>query len=234
MFLSAVIAAYKEKENLGELTERLLRELDKSGLNYEILYVIQADDGSKELLDSINNPHVRYLYFPNPLGVSRAFIEGFKNVVDKADLVLTMDADLNHQPEEIHGLLKCLKEKNADLTIGSRYIPGGKMIGMPAWKLFLSRTMNRIISLFSRVKVADKTSGFRIYKKPIIQEVIAEMKATNFEFYPEVVLIAARHGHTFAETPITFKFRTRGQSKMYKFQTMLGYLKMFWRKIIGK
>lgn len=208
--------------------------LDNSGMDYEILYVIQGDDGSKELLDGLKNPKVKYLYDPQPMGVSRAFLEGFRAVIDRADLVLTMDADLNHQPEEIAGLLQCLKEKGADITIGSRYIAGGKIIGMPIWKKLLSRWMNKLIKLFSGIKVADKTSGFRIYKKKAIQLVIDNLKAENFEFYPEVILLASKNGLTFAETPITFKFRVRGESKMYKLQTVAGYLKMFWRKLWKK
>ena len=139
MFISTVIPAYLEKENLGELTDRLIKSLDKSGMEYQILYVIQGDDGSKEFLDELNNPKVKYLYHSKPIGVSGAFIDGFKEVIDKSDLILTMDADLNHQPEEIAGLLEKLKEKDADITIGSRYIAGGKIIGMPLWKKLLSR-----------------------------------------------------------------------------------------------
>jgi dolichol-phosphate mannosyltransferase len=231
MFISAVIPAYFEKENLGELTRRLISALDDSRMDYEILYVIQGNDGSKEFLDNLKNPKVKYLYYPEPLGVSRAFLEGFQAVINRADLVLTMDADLNHQPEEIAGLLAKLKEKDADITIGSRYIAGGKVIGMPLWKKLSSRWMNKIINLFSGIKVADKTSGFRIYKKKAVQLVIDNLKAENFEFYPEVILLASKNGLTFAETPITFKFRVRGESKMYKLQTMAGYLKMFWRKL---
>ncbi len=231
MFISAVIPAYNERENLSELTLRLTKAMDGTGIPYEILYVIQGNDGSKELLDSLNNPKVRYLYFPDPIGVSRAFLAGFKEVADKSDLILTMDADLNHQPEEIPNLLKKYQEKNSDITIGSRYIPGGVVLNAPLWKKFLSRTMNRIINYFSGIKIADKTSGYRIYKKSVVKCIIENIKATNFEFYPETILIAHKFGFTFSETPITFKFRVRGESKMYKIQTILGYLKMFWRKL---
>lgn len=234
MFLSAVIPAYNERENLKELTERLIKSLDESGLSYEILYVIQGADGARELLDNLHMPKVRYLYYPDPIGVSRAFLEGFREAIKKSDLILTMDADLNHQPEEIPRLLKKYKEVGADITIGSRYIKGGIVIGAPLWKGFLSRVMNRIINIFSGIKVADKTSGYRIYKKGAINCILNNIKATNFEFYPESILIAYKFGLTFSETPITFKFRVRGESKMYKLQTMKGYLKMFWRKLWKK
>lgn len=231
MKISAVIPAYFEKENLEELTERLLREIAKITPDFEILYVIQGDDGSKELLESLSNGKVRFLYFPKPLGVAKGFLAGFADAVDKSEFIITMDADLNHQPEEIIRLWNVQKENNSDITIGSRYIKGGKIIGMPVWKNLASRLMNKIINLFSGISVADKTSGFRIYKPEVIRRVLENVKATNFEFYPEVILVANKFGFKFAEAPITFTFRTRGESKMYKLQTIFGYIKMFLSKI---
>ena len=231
MKISAVIPAYFEHENLKELTDRLLIELDKLGLDFEILYVIQGNDGSKEFISGLHDKRVRCLYFPYPLGVAKAFLVGFRDVVNKTDYVLTMDADLNHQPEEIKNLWQCLKEKNADITIGSRYIKGGKVIGAPLWKSWASRTMNRVINIISGISVADKTNGFRIYKPEVISYILNNLKVENFEFYPEVIMISHKFGFSFAETPTTFKFRVRGHSKMYKLQTIKGYLGILFKII---
>lgn len=231
MFISTVIPAYFERENLKELTPRLLQAHDQLGLDYEILFVIEGNDGSREFLDNLNHSRIRYLYYPERLGISKSLLLGFSRVLPRADLILTMDADLNHQPEEIPNLLKRLTEKNADITIGSRYIKGGQVHGMPAWKLFLSRVMNILINIFSGIKVADKTSGFRIYKKAAVKHIVENIRAKNFEFFPESILLTHKAGFTFAETPITFINRVRGESKMAKTQTIFGYLKMFWRKI---
>lgn len=231
MKISVMIPAYLEQENLKELTERLIIELEKIDPDFEISYVIQGDDGSKELIDSMNDKRVKYLYFPKPLGVAGAFLAGFRDVVDRADFIITMDADLNHQPEEIKNLWCCLKEKNADITIGSRYIKGGKVIGAPLWKSFASRVMNKIINIISGISVADKTSGFRIYKPEAIRYILKNIKAENFEFYPEVIIVANKAGFSFAEIPITFKFRVKGDSKMYKVQTIVGYTKMFLNRL---
>ncbi|MBA3733315.1 glycosyltransferase [Patescibacteria group bacterium] len=232
MKIGVMIPSYLEGENLGELTKRLIKALEDITKNFNILYVIQGDDGSKEMIESLNDERVNFLYFSNPLGVAKAFITGFSAILNDVDYIITMDADLNHQPEEIKNLWKCLEEKNADITIGSRYIKGGVVIGMPIWKAFLSRFMNKIINIFSNIKVADKTSGFRIYKPSALKYIIENIKADNFEFYPEVIMLANNHGFTFAETPITFKFRVKGKSKMYKMQTIIGYLKIFMKKII--
>ncbi len=234
MKISAVIPAYFERENLEELTERLVRELGKITPDFEILYVIQGNDGSKEFLDGLKDTRVRFLYFQDPLGVAGAFLAGFRDVVNKSEFIITMDADLNHQPEEIIRLWNTQKENDSDITIGSRYINGGKIIGMPVWKNVASKLMNKIINLFSGISVADKTSGFRIYKPEVIRRVLENVKATNFEFYPEVILVANKFGFKFAEAPITFIFRTRGESKMYKMQTIAGYIKMFISKFIGR
>lgn len=231
MKISVVIAAYHEKDNLAELTERLLSEVGKITPDFEILYVIQGDDGSKELLEKIGGK-VRFIYFSKPLGVAKAFLTGFADVVDKSEYIITMDSDLNHQPEEIKNLWKCLEEDNADITIGSRYIHGGKIVGMPLWKNITSRAMNKIINIFSGISVEDKTSGFRIYKPKVLKCVLENLTAENFEFYPEVILVANKFGFTFAETPITFIFRVKGESKMYKIETIAGYLKMFFNNVI--
>ena len=231
MFLSAVIPAYLERENLKELTPRLITTLDGLGLEYEILYAIEGNDGSREFLDNLNHPQIRYLYNPERLGITKSLLMGFAHVLPRADLILTMDADINHQPEEIPNLLKCLREKNADIAIGSRYIKGGRVHGMPAWKLFLSRTMNILINVFSGIKTADKTSGFRIYKKEAAKHIAENIRAKNFEFFPESIILAHKAGFTLAETPITFINRVRGESKMGKAQTIFGYFKMFWRKL---
>jgi len=232
MKISVVIPAYFEKDNIGELTKRLLIEVEKIYKDFNILYIIQGDDGSKEILSNFDDPRVNFLYFQKPLGVAKAFITGFKEVVLKSDYIITMDSDLNHQPEEIKGLWNKMLETHADIVIGSRFIKGGKIIGMPLWKNIASRTMNKMINIFSGISVADKTSGFRIYKPKVIQCVLDNLKAENFEFYPEVILIANKFGFKFAEAPITFKFRVKGESKMYKWQTIKGYLKMFSNKII--
>jgi len=233
MFLAVVIPAYFERENLDELTKRLLKTLSNLNFDCEILYVIEGDDGSAEFLDGLNDPRVKYIYNHERLGSAKSSILGFSKVIPYADLILTMDADLNHQPEEIPNLLKCLKEKSADVTIGSRYIKDGKIFGVPAWKRFLSRWMNIFINVLSGIKVADKTSGFRIYKKSAVKFIIENNRAKNFEFYPETILQLHKAGFTFAETPINFIDRVRGVSKMSKTRTIFGYLKMFWRKIIG-
>ena len=230
--IALVIPAYFERENLPELTDRLLASLDKLRIEFKITYVIQGDDGSREFLLSLNDNHVNFLYYPEPLGVAAAFLAGFKEVVGHADYILTMDADLNHQPEEIYRLWECQKKTNADIVIGSRHIQGGKIIRMPLWKKFAGKAMNKIINIFSGIKVADKTSGFRIYKPEVIRCVMEKVQATNFEFYPEVIMVAHKAGFTFAETPITFIFRKKGESKMNKFQTIIGYMKIFWRRIL--
>ena len=220
MFISVVIPAYLERENLEELTGRLLKVLSGLDFEYEILYVIEGDDGSREFLDSLRNTRVRYIYNEERLGAATSSVLGFNDALGRADFILTMDADLNHQPEEIPNLIICLKEKNTDIAIGSRYIRGGKIIGMPAWKLFLSRVTNIIINVISGIKVADKTSGFRIYKKAAAKHIAENIRAKNFEFFPESILLAHQAGFTFAETPITFINRVRGESKMAKTQTI--------------
>ena len=92
MFISVVIPAYLERENLGDLTKRLLAVLGGLGFNFEVLYVIEGSDGSREFLDNLNDSRVRYIFNPKRLGIAKSLLLGFSRVLPRTDLILTMDA----------------------------------------------------------------------------------------------------------------------------------------------
>jgi glycosyltransferase involved in cell wall biosynthesis len=225
-----VLPAYNEKQNLRVLVGRLKDVFEKEKINFEIICIIQGVDGTYEEILNLKKRgfrQLKILYFKEPLGAGVAFKVGFSNISKDCDYVLTMDADLNHQPEELPKFLE--KIKSADITIGSRYITGGKILGMPLWKQTISRLANKIVSFIFNFPINDKSSGYRIFRREVIADIVNDLKSRNFEVYPEILILARKKGYKMNEIPITFKVRTHGKSKFTWFRTGIGYLRLFFK-----
>lgn len=223
--LTVVIAAYDEEANVEPLTRRLHRTLSGlPGWEWEVLYVVEGTDGTRAVIERLAAElgHVRLLYSEAPSGLGAAFRRGFAAVADDVDVVVTMDADLNHQPEEIPSLLAALDETGSDIVVGSRFVTGSSVRGAPLWKRFLSNTMNLLMRWLYGLKVGDKTSGFRAYRATALHAIHFENR--NFAFLPEMLIRAHRQGSSISETPIHFVFRREGRSKLRFWSTSLSYL----------
>lgn len=233
MFLSVVIAAYNEKGNVESLFSTISYVLKKIRVPFEIIGIIDGNDGAYESLQMMkkqkNMNELRLCHSIKPSGLGIAFKKGFNLVSKRATHVLTMDADWNHNPKEIPLLISKMKEANADIIIGSRYCRGGKTAGIPLWKLTLSSIMNVFFGLITNVRIKDKTSGFRLYTKPANDFIKNRYFAKNFEFLPEILIIAQKKGLKIVEAPIHFKYRTIGKSKMSIIKTVNGYLRLIFR-----
>src|SRR5215831_1669483 len=120
MKLNTVIMLYNEEEVIDEFSERLLKSLRNLPLDYEVIFVIEGTDGTLEKVNDLAkaDPRIRICYNEKRLGLGRATKKGLELVDHASDLVLTMDSDLNHDPEEIVQLLDASKE--ADVVVGSR------------------------------------------------------------------------------------------------------------------
>ena len=235
MKLTAVIAAYNEEENVEALTRRLDQSLRTlSDCSWEIVFVVEGRDRTREILERLSSeiPGVRILYLEEPSGLGNAFRQGFAAVDPDTDLVVTMDADLNHQPEEIPRLVEALRRTGSDIVVGSRFLPESQVEGTPLWKRFLSGTMNFLMRYLYGLTVHDKTSGFRIYRAAALRQI----RFTNpaFAFLPEMLISAHQAGLKIAEEPIRFVFRTEGQSKLRILPTTLSYLSLLRTRFSSK
>lgn len=230
MKLSVVIAAYDEVENIEPLFRRLERTLTSlGGVSPEAIFVVEGRDGTREALErlSAHLSWVRILYGETPSGLGAAFRRGFAAVSDDADYVVTMDADLNHQPEEIPRLLDAARSRDCDVLVGSRFVAGSEVEGSPIWKRTLSGSVNRLMHWLYDLDVGDKTSGFRIYRAAALKEL--DYRNQAFAFLPEMLILARQAGYRVAEEPIRFTFRREGRSKMHLWATSWSYLGLLWR-----
>jgi dolichol-phosphate mannosyltransferase len=226
MKVSVVIAAFNERENVVPLTERLRRILDSLAVDWELLYVVEGMDGTHEALEAIARdvPRLKVLYRAEPSGLGAAFRRGFDAARADADFVVTMDADLNHQPEEIPTLLAAREASGADIVVGSRFVHGSSVTGIPLWKKALSASMNAAMRFLWGLKTRDKTSGFRLYRGEVLRSLT--FRNDNFAFLPELLIEASRRGWSIVEVPIRFTARVHGVSKMHILRTSRSYLSL--------
>lgn len=225
--LAVVIAAYNEEENVEALTRRLHRTLSGlAGWTWEIVYVVEGRDRTRAILERLAAEigGVRILYQEEPAGIGNAFRRGFAVVPEGTQFVVTLDADLNHQPEEIPRLLEAARRTGCDILIGSRFLEESQVEGTPLWKRALSGAMNVMMRYFYGLRVRDKTSGFRVYRGEVLP--CLEFEGEAFAFLPEILIRASAAGLTIAEEPIHFIFRREGRSKMAIWNTTWSYLRL--------
>src|SRR5215467_1259898 len=228
MKVVVVIAAYNEEEVIGPLTTSLIRELDGlKDMTWELIYVIEGQDSTLDQVRKFarERSEIKVLYGERPSGLGRAFRRGFDAVPADADVVVTMDADFNHQPEEIAGLIAALEKTGADIVVGSRRVEKSAVENVPAWKSILSTTVNRVMRRIMGVDVKDMTSGFRVYRAEALQQI--QFSSVGFALLPEILIKAAGKKMKVVESPIRFVFREAGESKMSFVATSLSYVRLF-------
>ena len=229
MKISAVIPVYNEEEVIDEFSGRLLESLKKTADDYEIVFVVEGEDGTMEKLEELStvNPKVKLDYNQKRLGLGKAMKKGLSLVSHRTDYVLTMDADLNHRPEEIGRLLEAAAD--ADIIVGRRSLNHGLVGELPLFRRLVSGTTNWLLRKTFRIPSSDVTSGLRLYSARAVKSIRDELTSTNFEVTAELLIRARKKGLTIAEVPITFTPRPRGNSKLSLVRSGIGYAKLLAR-----
>jgi dolichol-phosphate mannosyltransferase len=229
MKISVVIMLYNEEEVIDEFAERLLKSLRQLPVDYEVNFVVEGTDRTLEKVASVakTDPRIRVEYNEKRLGLGKATKKGLGLVDPKSNLVLTMDSDLNHDPEEIVRLLEASKE--ADIVVGSRSRTRGLVRELPWFKRMVSASTNWVLRKAFRMQSSDVTSGFRIYSTKAIESVRDELVAKNFEITAELLIRAKKKGFSITEVPITFTRRPRGTSKLSFVRSGIGYVILLFR-----
>lgn len=131
------------------------------------------------------------------------------------DLVGEMDADGSHSPEDVPRLLRVLAEEDADLVLGSRWVPGGRVENWPWTRVLLSRGGNLYTRLLLGFGVRDATGGFRVFRRTTLEKIeLSSVQSVGYCFQADLAWRTVRAGLRVREVPITFVERVRGESKM--------------------
>lgn len=208
-----IIPTYNERENLPTVLSRLHRALPTA-------HVLVVDDGSPDgtgqLADQLaaDDERIQVLHRTEKAGLGAAYIAGFRwGLARQYATLVEMDADGSHAPEDLPRILDALRGK--DLVIGSRYVPGGKVVNWPKRREILSRGGNLYSKLALGVKVNDITAGYRAYRRTVLEKLdLDEIASHGYCFQIDLAWRTVRAGFSVAEVPITFTEREIGESKM--------------------
>jgi dolichol-phosphate mannosyltransferase len=147
-------------------------------------------------------------------GLGAAYVAGFGWAIEQSyDLVVEMDADGSHAPEQLPRLLAATD--HADVVLGSRWIQGGQVLEWPKSRELLSRGGNLYTRLALGIDLHDATGGYRVYRRPVLQRIdLSQIASQGYCFQVDLAWRAVRAGFRVVEVPITFAERERGESKM--------------------
>jgi dolichol-phosphate mannosyltransferase len=209
-----VLPTYNEAENI----ETFLRAVRKAAPDTDVLVVDDdSPDGTGAIADGIDVElgRISVLSRPGRRGLGSAYRDGFAHVLDADyDVVVTMDADLSHDPTMIPEFLQEIAE-GSDLVIGSRYVTGGGTTDWPVRRQLLSKWGNAYTRTILGVSPHDCTGGYRAYRATSLRAIEpTSTSAEGYAFMTELVRRLAAIDATIVEIPIIFRDRTRGKSKM--------------------
>ncbi|HXF68478.1 MAG TPA: polyprenol monophosphomannose synthase [Thermoflexus sp.] len=208
-----IIPTYNERENIEALIQALL----DLPLPLEVVVVDDhSPDGTGELVRAMaaRDPRIHGIHRPAKLGLGTAYVAGFRFGLARGYArILTMDADFSHDPAHVPALIE--RSKEADLVIGSRYIPGGEVVDSPWYRRLLSRGANTFARTLLGLTPRDVTAGFRCYRPQVLEAIAPEtIRAEGYAFLIEITYRVQRAGFRIAEVPIRFKDRRYGRSKV--------------------
>jgi dolichol-phosphate mannosyltransferase len=208
-----VVPTYNEADNIADIIGRVRASVPAA-------YILVADDnspdGTGKLADTIadDDDHVEVMHRPGKQGLGAAYIAGFERAAEQGfDVVVEMDADGSHAPEQLPRLLDALRA--ADLVLGSRWVPGGEVVNWPRRRMLLSRGGTLYTRIALGLPLADATGGYRAYRMTALQSIdVGAVASQGYCFQVDLAWRMWRAGFRVVEVPITFTERVRGESKM--------------------
>ena len=205
-----VIPTYNERENVERMAEAVLATPE-----VELLFVDDnSPDGTGDVVDGIakSSPRVSCLHRERKEGLGRAYVSGFEKALQMgAERVIQMDCDFSHNPADLPRLIA----EDADLVIGSRYVPGGSTPGWPFKRRLISRCGGIFIRTVTGMPLRDPTGGFKAWKADALRRIdFATVGSKGYSFQLEMNHRAWKAGCSIREIPISFIDRALGQSKI--------------------
>ncbi len=227
-----VVPTYNELENLPEL----VAQVERLPMQPDMLVVDDnSPDGTGELADRMaaDRPWLRVLHRPGKAGLGTAYREGFRYALAQGyGAIGEMDADLSHDPAYLPAMMSALE--NADLVLGSRYVPGGGVRNWGIVRKIISRGGSLYSQLILGLPVHDLTGGFKLFRREVLERMdLDRVRSNGYSFQIEMTYRALRLGCRVVEVPIIFVDRRVGKSKLSR-QVMVEAMLMVPRLRLGK
>ncbi|MEV7996518.1 polyprenol monophosphomannose synthase [Streptomyces sp. NPDC086077] len=208
-----IIPTYNEAENIKTIVSRVREAVPEA-------HVLVADDnspdGTGKVADELaaGDEQVHVLHRKGKEGLGAAYLAGFRwGMEHDFGVLIEMDADGSHQPEELPRLLIALK--GADLVLGSRWVPGGRVVNWPKSREFISRGGSLYSRVLLDVPIRDVTGGYRAFRRETLESLgLEEVASQGYCFQVDLARRAIKAGYHVVEVPITFVERELGDSKM--------------------
>lgn len=207
-----LVPTYQELHTLASIVHRIFEH------NPDVHVLVIDDnspDGTGKLADQLTTKYsnLEVLHRESKNGLGAAYIDGFNNSINDFDVLVEMDADGSHDPQDLVTILKEIP--NYDCVLGSRWVPGGKVINWPKSREILSRGGNSYARLMLGIEIGDATGGFRAYKTTALKQLdLSDIDSQGYCFQVDMVRRLLTKGFKIKEVPITFTERTIGTSKM--------------------
>ncbi|MFK7785694.1 MAG: polyprenol monophosphomannose synthase [Crocinitomicaceae bacterium] len=211
-----IIPTYNEEDNVERMVEKVM-SLEK---DFHILFV---DDNSpdqtatiiKRLMEKFSG-RIHIEEREGKLGLGTAYIHGFHWALDRDyEYVFEMDCDFSHNPDDLIRLYNACHVDGADLSVGSRYVKGGKVSNWPLKRILMSYFASVYVRIILWIGIKDTTAGFKCYRRTVLQKI--NLDGVTFKGYAFQICMkyaAKKHGFKITEVPITFVDRVYGESKM--------------------
>jgi len=206
-----IIPTYNERENIPLLVERLLQH---DGVRV-LVVDDQSPDGTGEVADRLAQHHpgrVDVLHRTANRGLGRSYIDGIKRAITQGpDFICQMDADFSHDPARLPALLTAARD--ADVVIGSRYVPGGSVVNWQKRRRFLSRFANMYVRAITHIAANDCTSGYRCWRRAALESLpLDAFVSDGYSFLVEMLFVASRQGRRIDRRDSDHLCRTPGRA----------------------
>jgi dolichol-phosphate mannosyltransferase len=210
-----VLPTYNERENLEAIVPAILEAMPEAQL---LVVDDNSPDGTGQLADTLaaTDPRIQVLHRAAKEGLGVAYRHGFRWALDRPDVraVVQMDADFSHDPRDLPRLVAPLM-LDSDLTLGTRWIPGGGAVGWPWRRRLISRAGTTFARTVLLLPYRDLTGGFKAWRRELLEAIrLREANASGYGFQIETTWWAHRRGARIQQVPIVFRERVAGRSKM--------------------
>ena len=233
-----IIPTYNERENIVKMIQTVFN----LSMPFHILIVDDGSpDGTGQMVKDLQTKYAGRLHLlerSGKLGLGTAYIAGFRWGLEREyDYIFEMDCDFSHNPNDLINLQKALHEQGADISVGSRYVKGGKVENWPFDRIFLSYGASLYTRVITFMPVKDPTAGFVGYRRKVLETIDLDgIRFIGYAFQIEMKFASWQHNFKIKEVPITFTDRIEGVSKMSKGiikEAVFGVLKMRLRGLMG-